>query len=203
MDCAAKSRLAAIVAAHESEIEREQDSIDQEQMAEVFFAQQFSAWKKNVVVSAFTEVQSELKNHGHECKIVDADELEPGDASGNSVRCEFYPMGRGLNAGGSLAGPASLTVACEPESRSIKLVECTFDPLDNGWEGELGAFNMEEITRDMMAEVFVALVEKILLDKSFFAKSTQDLRPSWIGPGTRPRTRSPARAQIGRSRYAA
>lgn len=199
MDISTKSRLAAIVAAHESEIEREQDRIDQEQMAEVLFAQKFSAWKKNVVVPAFTEVQSELKNHGHECKIVDADELEPGHADGDSVRCEFYPKGWDCGAGGAVAGPPSLTVACVPESRSIKLIECTFGPLDNGWEGELGAFNMEEITRDMMAEVFVALVEKILLDKSYIAKSTQDLRPSW----TRPGTRTPARPQLTRSRYAA
>ena len=199
MDISTKSRLAAIVAAHESEIEREQDRIDQEQMAEVLFAQQFSAWKKNVVVPAFTEVQSELKIHGHQCKIVDADELEPGDADGDSVRCEFYPKGWDCGAGGAVAGPPSLTVACVPESRSIKLIECTFGPLDNGWEGELGAFNMEEITRDMMAEVFVALVEKILLDKSYIAKSTQDLRPSWIKPGTR----SPDRPRIARSRYAA
>jgi hypothetical protein len=98
-----------------------------------------------------------------------------------------------------VAGPASLTVACVPESRSIKLIECTFGPLDNGWEGELGAFNMEEITRDMMAEVFVALVEKILLDKSFIAKSTQDLRPSF----PRRRARTPDRPRIARSRYAA
>ena len=199
MDISTRSRLQTIVAAHENEIEREQDRIDQEQMAEVLFAQQFSAWKKNVVVPAFTEVQSELKNYGHESKIVDADKLEPGDADGDSVRCEFYPKGWDCGAGGAVAGPASLTVACVPESRSIKLIECTFGPLDNGWEGELGAFNMEEITRDMMAEVFVALVEKILLDKSFIAKSTQDLRPSL----PRRRARTPDRPRIARSRYAA
>jgi len=199
MDISTKSRLAAIVAEHESEIEHEQDRIDQEHMAEVLFAQQFSAWKKNVVVPAFTEVQSELKRHGHECKIVDTDELEPGEASGDSVKCEFYPKGWGHGSGASLAGPPSLTVACEPESKSVKLIECTFGPLDNGWEGELGAFNMHEITRDMMAEVFVALVEKILLDKSFIAKSTQDLRPSL----PRRRARTPDRPRIARSRYAA
>jgi hypothetical protein len=68
MDISTRSRLQTIVAAHENEIEREQDRIDQEQMAEVLFAQQFSAWKKNVVVPAFTEVQSELKNYGHESR---------------------------------------------------------------------------------------------------------------------------------------
>lgn len=199
MDISTKSRLDAIVTAHEREIEREQDRIDQEQMAEVLFAQQFAAWKKNVVVPAFTEVQSELKRHGHECKIVDSDKLEPGDTGADSVRCEFYPKGWDYGTGGALAGPPSLTVGCEPESKSIKLIECTFGPLDNGWEGELGAFNMEEITRDMMAEVFVALVEKILMDKSFIAKSTQDLRPSL----PRPRARTPDRPRIASSRYAA
>ena len=200
MDFAIKSRLQAIVTAHESEIEREQDRIDQAHTAEVLFVQQFLAWKKNVVVPAFIEVQSELKRHGHECKIVDADDLSPGGQDGgDSVKCEFYPKGWNYCDGASLAGPPSLTVICEKETRSVKLIECTFGPLDNGWEGELGAFNMEEITRDMMAEVFVALVEKILLDKSFIAKSTQDLRPSW----TRPGTRSSTRPRITRSRYAA
>lgn len=199
MKLTTRSRINAIVAAHESEIEREQDRIDQAHREEVLFEQQFQAWKKNVAVPGFLEVQTELKRHGHECKVIETDKFESGDAAGDSVRGEFYPKGWDYGSGGTLGGPPSLTVAYEPSSRSVKLVECTFGPLDNGWEGELGAFNMEEITRDMMAEVFVALVEKILLDKSFIAKSTKSLHPSWTGPGMRVSNQP----RIGRSRHAA
>jgi hypothetical protein len=81
----------------------------------------------------------------------------------------------------------------------VKLSECTSGPLDRGWSGELGAFALEDITRDRIAEAFVALVEKILMDKSFIAKQTQGLRPSW----TRTRNRAAAAPRIGRDRRAA
>ena len=201
MNTSTKSRLEAIIAAHESEIAREQDRIDQEHMAEVLFAQHFEAVKKTVIVPAFVDLEGELKRHGHVCKIVEADEINFDDQAGgcDSVTCEFYPKGWNHGDGASLAGPPSLTVVCEKESRSVKLLECTFGPLDRGWSGELGACGLEEITPELITEVFLALVEKILLDKTFIAKSTQNLRPSWSRPGMH----SPARPRIARSRHAA
>ncbi len=199
MDISTRSRLEAILTAHESEIEREQDRIDQEQMAEILFAQQFAALKMNTIVPAFADLESELKRHGHVCKIVEIDALDSGDGGGDSVKCEFYPKGWDCGDGASLAGPPSLTVSCDPTAKTVKLSECTFGPLDRGWSGELGVFGLEDITREMLAKTFVAMVEKILLDKSFIAKSTQDLRPSWTRPGIRYETN----LRIERGRHAA
>ena len=203
MDSTTKSRLEAILSAHESEIAREQDRIDQAHLADALFDQQFAALKANVVLPAFVELESELKRHGHACKIVEIDELYPGDGSGggdgDGVRCEFYPKGWDCGGSAALAGPPSLTVSCDTASRTVKLSECTSGPLDRGWSDELGSFAVEDLTRDRISEVFVALVEKILLDRSFIAKQTQDLRPSW----TRPRNRAAAAPRIGRDRRAA
>lgn len=198
MDSSTKSRLEAILSAHESEIARQQDRIDQEHLADALFAERFAAIKADVVLPSFIELESELKRHGHVCKIVETDELYPGDGSdGDGVTCEFYPKGWDGCAG--LAGPPSLTVSSDTASKTVKLSECTSGPLDRGWSGELGAFALEDITRDRIAEAFVALVEKILMDKSFIAKQTQDLRPSWTGT----RNRAAAAPRIGRDRRAA
>lgn len=198
MDDATKDRLEAILNAHESEIAYEQDRIDQAHMAEVLFAQQFAALKKMIILPAFADLESELRRHGHVCKTVEIDELYAGDAAGGggSVRCEFYPKGWDHSEGASLAEPPALTVSCDKNAKTVKLSESTFGPLDSGWSGELGVFSLEDITADRIAEAFVALVEKILLDKSFIAKSIKDLRPS------RGR-RSPSLRQIERDRRAA
>ena len=195
-----KSRLEAILTAHESEIAREQDRIDQAHLADALFAQQFATLKANVVLPSFIELESELKRHCHTCKIVEIDELYPGDGGdGDGVRCEFYPKGWDCGGCAAVAGPPSLTVSCDTASKTVKLSECTSGPLDRGWSGELGSFAVEDITRDRISDVFVALVEKILLDKSFIAKQTQDLRPSW----TRSRNHAAAAPRIGRDRRAA
>lgn len=200
MDSTTKSRLETILTAHESEIAREQDRIDQEHLADAHFAQQFATLKANVVLPSFTELESELKRHGHACKIVEIDEIYPGDGGdGEDVTCEFYPKGWDCAASAGLTGPPSLTVSCDKVSKTVKLSECTSGPLDRGWSGELGSFAVEDITRDRISEAFVALVEKILLDKTFIAKQTQDLRPSW----TRPRNRAATAPRIGRDRRAA
>lgn len=203
MDSTTKSRLQAILSAHESEIAREQERIDQEHLADALFAQQFAALKMNAVLPAFIDLESELKRHGHVCKIVEiaeTDEINSGDGDdGDGVRCEFYPKGWDHGGGAGFAGPPSLTVSCDTISKTVKLSECTSGPLDRGWSGELGAFALEDITRDKITEAFVALVEKILLDKSYIAKQTQDLRLSW----TLPRSRATATPRIGRNRRAA
>ena len=198
MDSTTKSRLQTILSAHESEIAREQERIDQEHLADALFAQQFAALRINVVLPAFIDLESELKAHGHVCKIVEFDENDSGDG-GDAIRCEFYPKGWDHEGGQALAGPPSLTVSCDTVSKTVKLSECTSGPLDRGWSGELGAFALEDITRDKITEAFVTLVEKILLDKSFIAKQTQDLRPSW----TLPRGRATTTPRIGRDRRAA
>ncbi len=51
----------------------------------------------------------------------------------------------------------------------------------------------------LFAQQFAGSVEKILLDKSFIAKSLEELRPSRARTGIR----SPARPRIGRERRAA
>lgn len=197
MDDATKDRLEAVLNAHESEIACEQDRVDQAYMAEVVFAQQFAALKKMVIVPAFADLECALKRHGHVCKTVEIDELYAGDAGGGgSVRCEFYPKGWDYGEGASLAEPPALTVSCDKIAKTVKLSESTFGPLDSGWSGELGVFSLDDITADRIAEAFVGLVEKILLDKSFIAKSIKDLRPS------RSR-RSASLRQIGRDRRAA
>jgi len=200
MDITTRSRLEAILSAHENEIAREQDRIDQAYMADVLFAKQFAALRTNVLLPAFAVLESELKRHGHVCKIVEIDELYPGDGGdGDCVRCEFYPKGWDYGDAAPLAGPPSLTVSCDISSKTVKLSECTSGPLDRGWSGELGAFALEDITRDRITEAFVALVEKILLDRSFIAKQTQELKPSWSRRGDRAATRP----RIGRDRRAA
>jgi hypothetical protein len=210
MDTATKSRLEAILSAHEQEIAREQDRIDEAHMADVLFAQQFAALKMNVVLPAFTDLENELRRHGHACKVVETDEVYPGDGDcsngrdgggsvSGSVRCEFYPNGWARDEREALAEAACLTVSCDKSTGSVKLSESTFGALDRGWSGELGTFGLQDITRDGIAEAFVALVEKVLLDKSFIAKSIKDLHPSW----TRPGYRSTSRGQIGHDRRAA
>lgn len=205
MDSAKTSRLEAILAAYESEIAREQDRIDQEHMAEVLFAQQFAALKMNVILPAFSDLERELERHGHRCRIVETDEFRAGDVdgAGGGITCEFHPNGWDRGDGVPLASPPSLTVSCDVRTKTVKLSECTFGPLDGGWSGELGSFSVEEITRERIADAFVALVEKILLDKSFIAKSIQNLRPTWTRPGTRSETTTPTNPEIGRARDAA
>lgn len=199
MDMKTRSRLEAVLNAHEQEIEREQDRIDEAHMAEVLFAQRFVALKGNVVVPAFQELEAELRPHGHLCKTVELDELYPengkaggkaggkvgGKGGGDSVRCEFYPRGWHCGAGAPLAGPPAITLTCDPKGKTVKLHECTFGPVEQGWSGELGTFALEEITRELIAECLVGMVEKILLDRSFIARTTQHLQPTWSRPGRR------------------
>ncbi len=190
MDMKTRSRLEAVLNAHEQEIDREQDRIDEAHMAEVLFAQRFVAFKSNVVLPAFQDLQAELERHGHVCKIVELDELYPldgkdGKGSGDSIRCEFYPRGWMRSGETPLAGPPAITLTCDPKSKTVKLHECTFGPVAQGWSGELGTYALEQVTGELIAASFVAMVEKILLDKSFIARRTQHLQPIWTRPGRR------------------
>lgn len=201
MDNAVISRLEAVLTAHESVLAREQDRIDQAYLADALFAQQFAALKTAVILPTFAGLETELKRHGHTCKVIEIDELYPGDSDGGggSVKCEFYPKGWDRGEGASLAAAPSLTVSCDKTSKTVTLSECTVGPLDRGWSGELAAFSLQDVTGEAIAAAFVALIEKVLLDKSFIAKSIKDLRPS----RTRPRNPSASRPEIGCGRHAA
>jgi len=63
-------------------------------------------------------------------------------------------------------------------------------------QDRIGQAYMAEV---LFAQQFAASVEKILLDKSFIAKSLEELRPSRARTGIR----SPTRPRIGRERRAA
>lgn len=182
----AKARLRGVLEEHQAQIDREQERLDREHLSEALFCQQFTALKSNVILPALLDVCEELERHGHRCKIVESEE-EPLAAAGDlaNLGCEFFPSGWDLAEGQALAGPPSVTFHCDPASLTVKVVECTAGPVDQGWSGEVGAYAPEEITKDLVAEAFVAMVEKIMLDKSFIARITQTLSPTWSRPGRR------------------
>jgi hypothetical protein len=182
-----RSRLRGVLDEHQAQIDREQERLDQEHLTEALFSQQFTALKSNVILPALLDLGEELKAHGHRCKIIEFEDELAGAGSGEltNVGCEFYPCGWDYVEGQALAGPPSVTFHCDPASLTVKIVECTSGPVDQGWSGEVGAYPPEEITKDMVAEAFVTMVEKIMLDKTFIAKVTQTLSPTWTRPGRR------------------
>ena len=128
MDISTRSRLEGILTAHESEIEREQDRIDQEQMAEILFAQQFAALKMNTIVPAFADLESELKRHGHVCKIVEIDALDSGDLADVAVSfsdlSQFYHSMRSIPSKATSLPSASVTA---PAASSLNTMKSTPD----------------------------------------------------------------------------
>lgn len=185
MDMNIRSRLQNVIDEFHAEIQKEQDRIDQAHLEEALFGQQFIALKENVVRPAFAELEVMLKVHGHGCRIVDLEDGAGNDEEVPGIRCEFYPDDWIVPESGPVAGPPSITLTCDCAGKTVKMHECTFGPVERGWSGEIGSYQPGDVTKEAIAEAFVAMVEKVLLDKSYIARASQNLTPTWTRPGRR------------------